>query len=169
MVGVVHSTDAVDAIQRFISRAELGMIPSVIDTIIFIKYGSIAKIFDVSLTVRVPTGMLGEDLARPLVEIRDFESGRLEYEIYSFGKENIVIPVTMAKEESPIAKLAMERIMQFIQRYDKDAQIQLLGEDKAIVHVHHQVLPKLIGKDGTNISRIEKRLADIHIEVEPKR
>ncbi|NIM46116.1 MAG: ATPase, partial [Nitrososphaeria archaeon] len=39
MIGVVHSTDAIDAIQRFITRTELGMIPSVIDTIIFIKYG----------------------------------------------------------------------------------------------------------------------------------
>lgn len=64
MVGVVHSTDAVGAIQRFINRVELGMIPSVIDTIIFVKYGKIEKVYDVSLTVKVPTGMIGEDLAR---------------------------------------------------------------------------------------------------------
>jgi predicted PilT family ATPase len=44
----------------------------------------------------------------------------------------------------------------------------LIGEDKAIVQVHHKVIPKLIGKDGANISRIEKRLG-IHIDVEPKR
>jgi len=168
MVGVVHSSDAIDAVQRFINRTELGMIPSVIDTIIFIKYGRIEKVYDVSLTVRVPTGMIGEDLARPLVEIRDFETGRLECEIYTFGKENIVVPVKTGKEESPIEKLAVERISQFIRRYDKDAHIQLMGDDRAVVKVHHKVVPRLIGKDGKNISRIEERL-DLHIEVEPKR
>jgi ATPase len=102
------------------------------------------------------------------VEIQDFESGRLEYELYPFGKENIVVPIQMTKEASPIEKLAVERISQFIKRYDKDAQIQLIGENKAIVKVHHKVIAKLIGKDGKNIARIEKRLG-IHIEVEPKR
>lgn len=168
MVGVVHSTDAVAAIQRFINRVELGMIPSVIDTIIFVKYGKIEKVYDVSLTVKVPAGMIGEDLARPLVEIRDFETGRLEYEIYTFGDENVVVPMQRAEEVSPLEKLAMERISQFIKRYDKGAQLQLIGNDKAVVKVHHKVIPKLIGKDGRNISRIEKRLG-IHIEVEPKR
>jgi ATPase len=168
MVGVIHSTDAVDAIQRFISRAELGMIPSVIDTILFIKYGEIEKVYDVSLTVRVPTGMIGEDLARPLVEVKDFESRRLEYEVYTFGKENIIVPIKTAKEVSPIEKLAIERISQFIKRYDKDAIIHLVSDNKAVVKVNHNVIPKLIGKDGKNISRIENRL-NIHIEVEPKR
>jgi ATPase len=165
MVGVIHSTDAVDSIQRFISRTELGMIPSVIDTIIFIKYGKIEEVYDVSLTVRVPTGMIGEDLARPLVEIRNFESGRLEYEVYTFGNENIVVPIKMAGKESPIEKLAAERILQFIKRYDDDAKIQIRGNDNAIVKVDHDAVPKLIGKDGKNISRIEKRLG-IHIDVE---
>ncbi len=168
MIGVVHSTDAIDAIQRFITRTELGMIPSVIDTIIFIKYGRIEKIYKVSLTVRVPTGMTGEDLARPLVEIKDFETDRLEYEIYAFGNENIVVPVETAKEESPLEKLAVDGIYQLIRRYDKGAKIELLGEDKALVRVDHQVIPKLIGKNGRNISRIEQKLG-IHIEVEPKR
>ena len=112
--------------------------------------------------------MIGEDLARPLVEIRDFETGRLEYEIYTFGDENVVVPMQRAEEVSPLEKLAMERISQFIKRYDKGAQLQLIGNDKAVVKVHHKVIPKLIGKDGRNISRIEKRLG-IHIEVEPKR
>lgn len=39
MVGVVHATNPIDAIQRFIGRIELGIIPQLIDTIIFIKNG----------------------------------------------------------------------------------------------------------------------------------
>jgi ATPase len=167
MVGVVHSAEAVDAIQRFINRVELGMVPSVIDTIIFIKYGKIEKIYSVSLTVKVPTGMTEEDLARPLVEIQDFETGKLEYEIYTFGKETVVVPIRGDEEASPIEKLAEERISQFMRRYDKGAQIQLTGANRALVKVHHKVIPKLIGKNGKNISRIEEQLG-IHIDVEPK-
>lgn len=167
MVGVVHSTDAVDAIQRFINRVELGMIPSVIDTIIFIKYGEIKKVYDISLTVKVPTGMTEEDLARPLVEIRDFQTGRLEYEIYTFGNENVVVPVKRRREVSPVERLAEQRISQLIERYDRGAEIKMTGENRALVKVHHQVIPKLIGKNGRNISRIEKKLG-IHIDVEPK-
>jgi ATPase len=168
MVGVVHSTDPVNAIQRFMSRTEMGMIASVIDTIIFIKYGKIEKVYNLFLTVRVPTGMTEEDLARPIVEIRDFETEKLDYEIYSYGKENVIVPIRKVTEISPIEKLAVERMLQFIKKYDEDVQISLIGDKKAVVKVNQNIIPKLIGKDGKNISRIEEKLG-IHIEVEPKR
>ena len=53
MIGVLHASTSLDAIQRFIGRIELGMIPHILDTIIFIKNGSVNKVFDISLTVRV--------------------------------------------------------------------------------------------------------------------
>ncbi|MEM5853579.1 MAG: PINc/VapC family ATPase [Candidatus Aenigmatarchaeota archaeon] len=166
MIGVVHASDPVDAIQRFILRTELGMIPHIIDTIIFIKDGEIKKVYDLKLVVRVPTGMTEEDLARPLIEIRDFESGKLEYEIYTFGEENVVVPISTT-EISPIKKLAIERIKQEIERFDPDAQVELISDTKAIVKVDNDVIPRLIGKDGSTISSIENKLK-IHIEVEPK-
>ena len=66
MIGVVHSSEAIDAIQRFIGKIELGMIPHVIDTVIFIKDGKIEKVYTLSLTVKVPTGMTEADLTRPV-------------------------------------------------------------------------------------------------------
>ncbi|MBW2994741.1 Flp pilus assembly complex ATPase component TadA, partial [Candidatus Woesearchaeota archaeon] len=39
MLGVVHGTAPIDAIQRFIGRIELGVIPQVVDTVVFIKNG----------------------------------------------------------------------------------------------------------------------------------
>src|ERR1044071_7630151 len=83
MVGVVHASSPLDAIQRFMGRVELGMIPHILDTIIFVKDGSIQKVYELSLTVKVPTGMTEADLARPLVEVRDFENGTIESEIYT--------------------------------------------------------------------------------------
>ncbi|MCQ2972284.1 MAG: Flp pilus assembly complex ATPase component TadA, partial [archaeon] len=41
MIGVVHATKAIDAIQRIASRVELGVIPSVVDTNIYIENGEI--------------------------------------------------------------------------------------------------------------------------------
>ena len=57
MIGVVHASSPLDAIQRFIGKVELGMIPHILDTIIFVRDGSIAKVYEIFLTVKVPTGM----------------------------------------------------------------------------------------------------------------
>ncbi|MBU4340400.1 MAG: PINc/VapC family ATPase, partial [Euryarchaeota archaeon] len=57
MIGVVHATRAVDAIQRLIGRVELGIIPQVVDTVVFIEKGEVAKVYDINFTVKVPHGM----------------------------------------------------------------------------------------------------------------
>jgi len=40
--------------------------------------------------VRVPYGMMEADLARPLIEILDFETDEPRYEIYTFGEQVVV-------------------------------------------------------------------------------
>jgi ATPase len=93
MVGVVHSSSAIDAIQRFIGRVELGMLPSIIDTIIFIEGGDISTVLILKMTVKVPHGFRDKDLARPVIEVRNFNNDRLEFEIYNFGNDVVVNPV----------------------------------------------------------------------------
>jgi ATPase len=93
MVGVVHSSSAIDAIQRFIGRIELGMLPSIIDTIVFIEGGDISTVLIIRMTVKVPHGFRDKDLARPVVEVRDFKTDRLAYEIYSFGQDIVINPI----------------------------------------------------------------------------
>lgn len=90
MVGVVHSTRAIDAVQRLIGRVELGMIPMVVDTVVFIKDGEIREVYSLKSTVKVPYGMREADLARPLIEVLDFETGEPHYEIYTFGEQVVV-------------------------------------------------------------------------------
>ncbi|MEM3522519.1 MAG: PINc/VapC family ATPase [Candidatus Bathyarchaeia archaeon] len=165
MIGVVHASDAINAIQRFIGRVELGMIPHVIDTAIFIRYGMVEKVYELKLTVKVPTGMTEADLARPVVEVRDFETGELEYEIYTYGEENVIVPVMAKGEISNIKRLAEERILQEIKRFDPNARVQLISENKAIVKVNQKSIPLLIGKKGSTISRLEEKLG-IKIDVE---
>ncbi len=97
MVGVVHAGSAIDAIQRLThgGRVELGQVPSTVDTVIHIEAGRVAKVSSLSLKVKLPTGMSSSqrDLARPVVEVRDFEEGVLEYEMFTFGGERVVTPV----------------------------------------------------------------------------
>jgi ATPase len=93
MIGVVHATTPIDAVQRLATRVELGMIPSIIDTVIFIDSGQVSKVYELGITVKLPTGLKEEELARPVVEVRDFLMGELEYEMYTFGEQVMVIPV----------------------------------------------------------------------------
>ncbi len=93
LIGVVHASLPVDAIQRFIHRVELGVIPSIVDTVIFIENGQVGDILSLKLTVKKPTGFQDKDLARPVVEVRNFLTEDLLYEIYNFGNDTIVAPV----------------------------------------------------------------------------
>jgi len=105
MIGVVHATSPIDAIQRFIRRVELGMIPSIIDTVIFIDSGEVRKVYELNMTVKLPTGLREAELARPVIEVRDFLTGELEYEIYTFGEQTVVVPVRGALVSSIETKL----------------------------------------------------------------
>jgi ATPase len=167
MIGTVHATDPIDAIQRFITRVELGMIPHIIDTIIFVRDGEVKKVYKLNMTVKVPTGMTEADLARPVVEVRDFETEKLEYEIYTYGEENVIIPVSEKERIPAIKKLATERILQEIKKFDPNAEAEFVSDEKVLVRVSNEAIPRLIGKNGSMISRIEEKLG-VHIEVEPK-
>ncbi|MBU5689513.1 MAG: PINc/VapC family ATPase [Candidatus Aenigmatarchaeota archaeon] len=166
MIGVVHASEAIDAVQRFIGKIELGMIPHVVDTVIFLKDGEIKNVYILSLTVKVPFGMSEADLARPVVEVRDFESGKLVYEIYSYGEENVVIPVEK-EQSSAVEDLARKAIYQEIKKYDDDAEITFTSKDRVTVRVDNNSIARLIGREGRNIEEIESKLG-IHIDVEPK-
>ena len=171
MVGVVHASSPLDAVQRFIGKIELGMIPNILDTIIFVKNGSINKVYEVSMTIRVPTGMTESDLARPVIEVCDFETGQIEYEIYTYGEENIVVP-TLGIEESvqsqdAIRRLAESKIKDIIRRFDPKAEIKIISKDRARVKVNKDVAPTIIGRGGSTVNDLEKMLG-IHIDVEVK-
>lgn len=167
MIGVIHASNPIDAIQRFMGRIELGVIPQIVDTIIFIEYGMVKEVLTLSLTVKVPTGMTDTELARPVVEVRDFETNKLRYEIYTFGEENIIVPVEKV-EGSPVEKLAKERILEIIRRYDPLAEVEVQSPSRAVVRVGEKAIPRLLGRRGANISRLEEILG-LNIEVEGRR
>jgi len=167
MVGVVHATNPIDAIQRFIGRIEMGVIPQVIDTVVFIKNGFINRVLSLKMTVKVPSGMTEADLARPVVVVDDFETGKLIYEIYSYGEQTVVIPVQEAsKEQKGIHKLAAASIEDEFKRYSSNAEVEVVSDNKCIVYVPENDIAKIIGKQGKNIDMIEKSIG-MSIDVQP--
>jgi ATPase len=167
MVGVVHANSPLDAIQRFIGKIELGIIPNVLDTVVFVKDGGIQKVYDLDLKVKVPTGMTESDLARPVIEIRNFEDNTLEHEIYTFGEENVIVPVGKRTEKVGIEKLAEDKIKETFRRYDPHAEVEILSDNRVKVMVNQQYIPSIIGRGGSNINEIEKSLK-VHIDVVEK-
>jgi ATPase len=171
MVGVVHASSPLDAVQRFIGKIELGMIPNILDTIIFVKNGSINKVYEVSMTIRVPTGMTESDLARPVIEVCDFETGQIEYEIYTYGEENIVVPTSGIEEtvqsQDAIRRLAESKVKDIIRKFDPKAEIKIISKDRVRVKVNKDIAPTIIGRGGSTVNDLEKMLG-IHIDVEVK-
>ncbi len=166
LAGVVHATNPIDAIQRFVGRIELGVIPQIIDTVIFIKDGFVGKVLSLSMTVKVPEGMTEADLARPVVVVNDFETKKLEYELYSYGEETVVIPVRGGAEKTPGKALAEKSILDEFRNYVGKAKVDMVSEHKAIVYVPEPEIARVIGKQGKTIEQIEKKLG-ISIDIQP--
>ena len=157
MVGVVHATTPIDAIQRFIRRVELGMIPSIIDTVIFINEGRIEKVYELSITVKLPTGLREADLSRPVVEVRDFLTGELEYEIYTFGEQTMVVPVRQRGREALEARLE-----KMIHRLLPDADVEVRDQTLIIRVPRHS--PRLTARRVKKVKKLgEKYGFDVRI------
>jgi ATPase len=175
MVGVVHASDPINAVQRLMGRIELGMVPHIVDTVIFVRAGKIERVLELNLVVKVPSGMNEPDLARPVVEVIDFESEKLVYEIYTFGEENVIIPIEdesgerkrSQKEATGVEKLAKERVLEAVRKFDPGAQVKIMSPTRVEVRIKEPFISRIIGKGGSQIKELEEMLS-VHIDVEPR-
>jgi ATPase len=167
MIGVVHATRAIDAIQRLIGRVELGMIPMIADTVIFIKDGEIKEVFEVKSVVKVPHGMVQADLARPVIQICDFETGEPNYEIYSFGEEIVVVPVKKKKPSKREQRVASEIQREIRKRFGGNVDVEMLSEESAVLSADPELIPQIIGRGGRTIEDIQRKFG-VRIRVQEK-
>ena len=175
MIGVVHATRPIDAIQRIASRVELGVIPSIVDTSIYIEDGKVKSVYETKMTVKVPTGMKEADLARPVIEVHDFETGELKNEIYTYGEQTIVMDMNLVngsgeseKYKSSVDKIAEKEILRKIKRLlPKNAKVdaEVISPERANIYIPEEFIPKIIGKNGKRIAEIEEMIG-IGLEVE---
>ncbi|WNY27253.1 PINc/VapC family ATPase [Methanolapillus ohkumae] len=172
MIGVVHATRAIDAVQRLIGRVELGIIPQVVDTVIFIEKGKIAQVYTLEFTVKVPSGMMEADLARPVIIVSDMRTHVSEYEIYTYGEQVVVMPVGAAqtfKDNESVRKpswdLLEQKLKDEIERYVAGpVDVEMVSDRSAVVKVKSADKRKVIGRGGDTINRIESALG-IRIDV----
>ncbi len=168
MIGVVHATRPIDAIQRIASRVELGVIPSIVDTSIYIENGKVTSVYETKMTVKVPTGMKEADLARPVIEVRDFETGELKNEIYTYGEQTIVMDMDLVngtesseKCKSSVDKIAEKEILRKIKKIlPKKAKVdvEVISPERANIYIPEDYIPKIIGKNGKRIAEIEDEI-----------
>ncbi|GGL69201.1 PINc/VapC family ATPase [Halocalculus aciditolerans] len=162
MIGVVHATRPIDALQRLVGRVELGMIPQIVDTVVYIEAGDIETVYDVKTEVKVPEGLMEEDLARPVIQVADFETGKPAYEIYTFNRQVVTVPLdeeSGGTQESGVDKLAKNEIEREIQAATRGpVEVEIQGGNRAIVYVSESDISHVIGKGGGRISDIENRL-----------
>jgi len=167
MIGVLHATRAIDGIQRLIGRVELGIIPQVVDTVVFIDKGEVRQVYDVRFNVKVPYGMSESDLARPVIEVVDFSSGDTEYEIYTYGEQIVVMPVGDEPVTPAMHGLAEQVIEKDIGRMVRGrVHARAVDGNNAIVFIEEKDIGRVVGKGGSNIKELERRLG-IHIDLRP--
>ncbi len=159
MIGVVHATSPIDAIQRFLGRVDLGMIPSIIDTVIFIERGRVAKVYDISMTVKLPTGLREAELARPVVEVRDFLTGELEYEIYTFGEQTVVVPVKRIQKD-----VVKEKILDLVKKILPYADVEIENHS-VVLSVPRMLYTSAISR---KVRKLRRRLEKLGFEIEIK-
>ncbi len=172
MVGVVHATSPIDAIQRFIGRTELGMLPSIIDTVLFMKDGEVRKVYSLELVVKVPEGLTEEDLARPVVVVRDFINEIVEYEIYVFGEEVFVVPV---KQQKAIAEIGVNRkvirkIMRVLKKYvpPEEVSISRDTDGSIVISVPSTYVGIVVSKAFPKLESTIGRKYNLQFKVKPR-
>ena len=75
----------------------MGSLPQVVDTVVFIEAGKVSEVLTLEQVVKVPAGMLSQDLARPVLQVKDFFTQKPMYEIYSFGEQIVVMEMAKLK------------------------------------------------------------------------
>jgi ATPase len=183
MVGVVHAIGAHDALQRFSDRVDFGVLPQIVNTIIFVDKGEILKVYDVEFTIKVPEGMAGEMHLRPVTMVRNYETGDLAFEIFKYEGETIVIsaptqqvpvetllkiPTDEKEDENSGWKITEREIQREIGRYSDGAvDVRMLSDSKAVVYIDDKDVPAAIGKGGKNIAAIVNKVG-IGIDIRPR-
>lgn len=147
------------------------MLPSIIDTVLFMKDGEVQKVYSLELTVKVPEGMSEEDLARPVVIVKDFINDTVEYEIYVFGEEIFVTPISKSRRVSQAVgdKRLISRIIRVLRKYVPPEEVSIIkGEDGSIIiQVPDAYIGVVISKGLPKLENIRKKF-NVQLKVRPK-
>ena len=168
LLGVTHANSALEAIQRLIGKVELGLVSQVLDTILHVESGRIQQVLELRMTVKPPTGMQ-EELARPVIEVVEFPSGKLTHEMFAFGSEIAVVPLEgrTSTDLSPIKAMAKERIVETVRQWvGVDCQVRFSSDSSAVIYAPSNMIATLVGRGGENVKQLQNELGGMRLSIE---
>ena len=168
LLGVTHANSALEAIQRLIGKVELGLVSQVLDTVLHVESGKIQQVLELRMTVKPPSGMQ-EELARPVIEVVEFPSGKLTHEMFAFGSEIAVVPLEGRKSNdlSPIKAMAKERIVDTVRQWvGVDCQVRFSSDSSAVIYAPANMISTLVGRGGENVKQLQNELGGMRLSIE---
>ncbi len=168
LLGVTHANSALEAIQRLIGKVELGLVSQVLDTILHVESGKIQQVLELRMTVKPPTGMQ-EELARPVIEVVEFPSGKLTHEMFAFGSEIAVVPLEgrTSSDLSPVKAMAKERIIETVRQWvGVECQVRFSSDAAAVVYAPSNMISTLVGRGGENVKQLQNELGGLRLSIE---
>lgn len=168
LLGVTHANSALEAIQRLIGKVELGLVSQVLDTILHVESGRIQQVLELRMTVKPPTGMQ-EELARPVIEVVEFPSGRLTHEMFAFGSEIAVVPVEGREggDMSPVRSMAKEHIVSTVRQWvGVECEVRFTSNASAVIYAPSNMISTLVGRGGENVKQLQNELGGLRLSIE---
>ena len=164
---MTHANSALEAIQRLIGKVELGLVSQVLDTILHVESGKIQQVLELKMTVKPPTGMQ-EELARPVIEVVEFPSGKLTHEMFAFGSEIAVVPVDGRRSDmSPVKAMAKEQIVSTVRQWvGVECQVRFTSDASAVIYAPSNMISTLVGRGGENVKQLQNELGGLRLTIE---
>ncbi len=166
LLGVTHANSALEAIQRLIGKVELGLVSQVLDTVLHVEAGRIQQVLELRMTVKPPSGMQ-EELARPVIEVVEFPSGNVTHEMFAFGSELAVVPVTEKNQQRPVQQLAQKQLVHTIRQWaGVNVRVRFTSDASATVYAPKNMISVLVGRGGENVRALQDQLGGLRLSIE---
>jgi len=118
------------------------------------------------MTVKPPTGMQ-EELARPVIEVVEFPSGKLTHEMFAFGSEIAVVPLegrATSNDLSPVRAMAKDRIVETVRQWvGVDCQVRFSSDTSAVIYAPSNMISTLVGRGGENVKQLQNELGGMRL------
>ena len=118
--------------------------------------GKIERLYDVRFTVKVPAGMVEADLARPVIEVVNHATGKVEFEVYTFGEQVVVMPIEGIAAQNPLWGMAEPELTRRLRdELGTRFEVTIDGDRHATLYVDEDEVGRVIGAGGSRIKEME--------------
>jgi ATPase len=149
-----------------IGKVELGLVSQVLDTVLHVEAGKIQQVLELRMTVKPPSGMQ-EELARPVIEVVEFPSGNVTHEMFAFGSELAVVPVTERNQQRPVQQLAQKQLVHTIRQWaGVNVRVRFTSDASATVYAPKNMISTLVGRGGDNVRALQDQLGGLRLSIE---